>query len=333
MNKIILALLFLLAPLSFIQAADAPIKNAGFVPANIWYSKDPFFAGETIRIYTIIFNGSEHDLEGTVEFLDNGVSVGKTNFSLSGGGRVRDLWVDWKATEGKHVMTARIVNTTASLAGGARRTIELDNTETGKNERSIDLDTDNDGIGNTEDADDDSDGIPDVEELRNNTNPLKKDTNGDGVPDGKELEIATKQKETAEKLLEANPEPKGTILGTIKTVEENIPTPVKESAIAGVNALERFRLSEGYQARLAKEVKMKEIEAMRVAKRAPAENKDGDVLGTVSNTAEKPFAYVTYGVLSLVQYFFEWQIIFYGVILYILYRLIKWAAGRIRNRE
>jgi len=332
-GKIFLALLFVLMPFSFSYAADTPIKNAGFVPANIWYSKDPFFSGDTIRIYTIIFNGSSYDLEGVVEFLDNGVSVGKTNFSLSGGGRVRDLWVDWKATEGRHVMTARIVGATASLAGGAKRSITLDNAETGKSERAVDLDTDSDGIGNTEDTDDDNDGVPDVEELRNNTNPLKKDTNGDGVPDGKELEIATEQKEQAAKLLDANPEPKGTILGTIKTVEENIPTPVKEGATAGVNFLESFRLSEGYQARLAKESKVKEIEVMKMSKKAPVEKKEGDVLGSASVTAEKPLAYVMYGVYSLLQYFFEWQIIFYGVLLYVLYRLIKWTAGRIRNRE
>ncbi|HBB43882.1 MAG: Amidase [Parcubacteria group bacterium GW2011_GWA1_44_13] len=306
---------------SFAHAVEPPIKNAGFVPANIWYSKDPFFAGEKIRIYTIIFNGSSYDLEGTVEFLDNGILIGKSNFALSGGGRVRDVWVDWKATEGKHVMTARITGTTASLAGGAKRDIVLDNTETGKSERDIDLDTDGDGVGNREDLDDDNDGVSDVDELRNSTNPLKKDTDGDGLSDGKELELIAKQKAEAEKLATTSAEPAGSILGTIKKVEENIPVPVKEGATASANTLERFRIGEGYQVRLAKEEKAREIDSM--ASRAP---------GAVSNTAEKPFAYVMLAILTLLQYFLEWQIIFYGVLLYALYRLIRFVSARVWER-
>lgn len=331
MYKFLIIFLISIGGATLAYSAEPPIKNAGFVPANIWYSKDPFFAGEKIRIYTIIFNGSSYDLEGVVEFLDNGALVGKTNFSLSGGGRVRDVWIDWKATEGKHAMTARITGTTASIAGGAKRSIVLDNTETGKSERDIDLDTDGDGTGNREDLDDDNDGVPDVDELRNGTDPIKKDSDGDGISDGRELEIAEKKKADAEKLLATGTEPAGSILGTIKKVEDNIPVPVKEGATAGANALERFRVGEGYQVRLAKEEKAREISAMKSP--LSVVQKDGSVLGTVSNTAEKPFAYVMLAILTLLQYFLEWQIIFYGVLLYALYRLIKWAARKIWDRE
>lgn len=316
-----------------VYASDLPIKNAGFIPANIWYSKDPFFAGEKIRIYTIVFNGSSQDLEGTVEFLDNGTLIGKTNFSLSGGGRVRDVWVDWEVEEGKHTMTARITSATASALGGVKRAIVLDNTETGKSERDIDLDTDSDGVGNNDDLDDDNDSVADVEELLNGTNPIKKDTDGDGLSDSKELEILIKQKIAAEKLLASgatSTEAIGTILGTIKKVEESIPEPVKTATVAGANALERFRVGEGYQVRLAKEAKTREIEAMNA--RPIVLQKDSSVLGATSLTAEKPFAYVTLGVLTLLQYFLEWQIIFYGAILFVLYGLVKLVASRIRDR-
>ncbi|HAS84897.1 MAG TPA: hypothetical protein DCS23_02385 [Candidatus Yonathbacteria bacterium] len=321
MYKVLIIFLLSIGGATLAYSAEPPIKNAGFVPANIWYSKDPFFAGEKIRIYTIIFNGSSYDLEGAVEFLDNGVLIGKSNFALSSGGRVRDVWVDWKATEGKHTMTARITGTIASIAGGAKRAIVLDNTETGKSERDIDLDTDGDDVGNKDDLDDDNDGVPDVDELRNGTDPIKKDTDGDGLSDGKELEIAENKKAEAEKLITTSVESTGSILGTIKKVEENIPDPLKEGATAGANALERFRVGEGYQVRLAKEEKAREIDSM--ASRAP---------GAVSNTAEKPFAYVMLGILTMLQYFLEWQILFYGVILYVLYRLIRWVAGRIWDR-
>lgn len=313
-NIVLYIIFFILGSASFVEAADAPVKNAGFVPANIWYSKDPFFDGEKIRIYTIIFNGSSYDLEGTVEFLDSGILIGKTTFSLSGGSRVRDVWIDWKATAGKHTVTARIINTTGSIAGGKKAPIIIDNAETGKSERDIDLDTDGDGVGNRDDSDDDGDTISDVDELRNGTDPLKADTNDDGVSDGKELEIATAKKAEAEKLLAGTSEAKGTLGDTLKKVGETIPEPVKIGAAQGANALEQFRVGEGYQLKLLKEDKAKEIEAMKT--RADTEP---------TNFAEKPFAYVMLALLTFLEYLLEWQIVFYGVLLYLVYRIIRWG--------
>lgn len=320
---VLYTLFFILGSFSSAYAADAPIKNAGFVPANIWYSKDPFFDGEKIRIYTIIFNGSTYDLEGTVEFLDSGVLIGKTTFSLSGGSRVRDVWIDWKATAGKHTITARIINTTGSVAGGKKAPITIDNAETGKSERDIDLDTDGDGVGNRDDLDDDGDGISDVDELRNGTDPLKVDTNGDGVSDFKELQIATEKKAEAAKLLAGNTEPAGTLGDTLKKVGDSIPAPVKVGAAQGANALEQFRVGEGYQIKLLKEDKAREIEAMKA--RTDGAQKEGETQSSPANFAEKPFAYVMLALLTFLQYLLEWQIVFYGVLLYIVYRIIRWG--------
>lgn len=328
MKNLIFVLLFILCGASVAYASDLPLKNAGFVPANIWYSKDPFFAGEKIRIYTIIFNGSSYDLEGVVEFLDNGAVIGKTSFSISSGGRVRDVWVDWTAKEGSHAITARIVNASISASGVAKKSIVLDNAVTGKSERVIDLDTDGDGVGNASDLDDDGDGVSDVDELQNATDPLKKDTDGDGISDAKEIELAAAKKAEIEKLLATSTKPTGSILGTLQNVEERIPAPVKEGAAASVNAIERFRLSEGYQARLAKEDQAREIKEMGFQKSDSASGEE-KVLGVSVSSAEKPFAYVKLWVLTVVQYFFEWQIIFYGVILYIMYRLVRWLSRRV----
>lgn len=337
MYKFLFIFLISIGSFSFVQAIEPPIKNAGFVPANIWYSKDPFFAGETIRIYTIIFNGSTYDLSGTVEFLDNGAPIGKTDFSLSSGGRVRDVWVDWKALEGKHTIMARIVGTSASVAGGAKRTIMLENTDTGKSERTIDLDTDADSTGNADDTDDDNDGVSDVDELRNATDPLKKDTDGDGMSDGKELELAAKKVAEAEKKSASSTETQGTIMSTIQKVVDYVPAPVKDGATAGANAVERFRVGEGYQLRLAKEEKSREIDAMKARaletpKQVESAEKEKGVLETVSNAAEKPFAYVMLASLAMLQYAFEWKVVFYGVAFYVLYRLLKLVVRRVRNR-
>lgn len=329
----LLFLLFLAGTFS-VHAVEAPIKNAGFVPANIWYSKDSFFADDKIRIYTVIFNGSTEDIVGAVEFLDNGARISATDFSLASGGRVRDVWVDWVAESGKHVITARIAEVSVIKAGGKKVPVLLENAETGKNERIVDMDTDSDGIGNSDDSDDDNDNVPDIDEVKNGTDPLKKDTDGNGILDDEELVLAEAQKEK-EEVVSGTQE--GVIEKALKVIEEKVPDPIKEAALSGTNFIERFRVSEGYQARLAKEGKKEEIRAISERERVLADavkvsQKDEGTLATVSDTAEKPFAYATLALFTLLQYFFEWRAIFYAVVLYGLYRFTKWAIGKIRNK-
>ena len=167
MKSFFAILLFFVATVVPVYAVDTPLKNAGFAPSNIWYSRSPFFSGDSIRIYTIIFNGSSEDLIGVVEFLDNGILIGKTDFSLASGGRARDVWVDWVAKDGKHTITARLSGVHAVGTGGKKRPIVLENIETAKNELAIDFDTDRDGIGNTDDLDDDNDNVSDIDEIKN----------------------------------------------------------------------------------------------------------------------------------------------------------------------
>ncbi|MGB2580125.1 MAG: hypothetical protein WBC83_00325 [Minisyncoccia bacterium] len=336
-QKVFFILLLNILFVSFSYAASQPIKNVGFVPANIWFSKDPFFDGEKIRIYTIVFNGSSYNLEGTVEFLDNGVFIGKTNFSLSSGGRVRDMWIDWEATSGKHAITARIVGTTASSASGVKSSVTLDNTETGKSERDVDIDSDSDDIGDRDDLDDDGDGISDVDELRNGTDPLKKDTDGDGISDGRELELSLKNKAEAELILERASTSVGTILHTLRKIDETIPEPIETAAITSTNIVERFRVEEGYKFALAKDKKLQEIKLtsenkQKILAQEDGKNNEKDVIASVSNATKKPFAYAMLASLAVLEYTFKWKVVFYGILLYAAYRMVMWIARRVRDR-
>ena len=290
MKYFITSLLFFSAFASPIFAADLAINNAGFVPSNIWYSKDPFYAGEKIRIYTIIFNGSIYDLTGGVEFLDNGTPIGKTTFALANGGRVRDLWVDWKATAGRHIITAHLVNVIADGPNG-KQAVTLPNSETGKSDRMVDLD------------------------------PLAK---------------AAEMKLQEAKAAEMKKQALGKVDDAVQSVNNNIPAPLKEGISLGTNALEAVRLSEAYSLRVAKENKEQEIDVIKAREQATlAEGKPKTVISATDamlNTAEKPFAYVLLAVLTLGQYVFEWQVIFYGIILYVFYRIIRWLVRKIRNK-
>ncbi|MBI5400514.1 MAG: hypothetical protein HZB12_00130 [Candidatus Yonathbacteria bacterium] len=289
MRNLFLTIFFLFAQPAF--AADLSLANAGFVQSNIWYSKDPFYAGDKVRIYTVIFNASAYDLTGAVEFFDNGVSLGKTNFSLSGSGRAQDLWVDWKASWGNHTITARLVNVIADGPNGKQGAL-LASTETGTSERVVDID------------------------------PVVKEAQA---------------KLEAQKVTEAGAQALGRVGNAIQTVNDVIPAPIKAGVSLSANTLEQFRLGEGIQIRLAKEEKARTIDAI-VASAKLADTYHGNakksvtMLDTASNATEKPFAYAMLAILSVLQFIFEWRIVFYGIIFYTFYRVVKWGIYKLRNR-
>ena len=168
-----LLLLLLLFPFS---ASAEDQLNAGVV-RGIWYSKFPFFAGETVRIYTAIQNNSGFDVKGKVQFLRNGESLEETPFSALKGGLVQ-VWADWEATEGTSNISARIVEAIPPVPNSFA---------TAQHEVFVDMDTDNDNLGNLQDLDDDNDGLTDEKELVLGTDPLNPDTDLDGIKDSEDI--------------------------------------------------------------------------------------------------------------------------------------------------
>jgi len=146
-------------------AAQETVSNVGFLSRPIWYSKSPFFAGETVRIYTIVYNSGKDDLLGTVEFKNGDTVLGAKDFSVSGGGKTQHVWIDWTAEEGEHTISADIVNARISPVGGTEEKVSLAERRVSAERVFVDVDTDGDGIGNREDEDDDGDGIPDTEDI------------------------------------------------------------------------------------------------------------------------------------------------------------------------
>ncbi|MBI3631880.1 MAG: hypothetical protein HY225_00315 [Candidatus Vogelbacteria bacterium] len=120
-----IALLFLLFPLKNIFAAET-LKNTGLINKNVWYSKDPFYTGDRIRIYSVVFNGSEMDLRGRVNFYDNGSLLCTTEFS-SLAGRISEIWCDWIVGGGKHGISIKITNPKGSLPGQPEQDVILSN--------------------------------------------------------------------------------------------------------------------------------------------------------------------------------------------------------------
>ncbi|MEK7645339.1 MAG: hypothetical protein AAB391_03440 [Patescibacteria group bacterium] len=110
----LLSLLFLFCPTHVFAASTSSVD---FVRNQIWFSKQPFRAGEQVKIYTSVLNGGTADTRGSVEFYDDQTLLGTTQFSvLSGGSQI--VWVRWLAASGEHRFRAKIVSIHATYPDG-----------------------------------------------------------------------------------------------------------------------------------------------------------------------------------------------------------------------
>lgn len=285
-------------------AAEEELKNVGFLPSNIWYSKDPFFAGDKIRVYTVIFNGSESDLEGQVEFYDNNVSIGKTDFSLAGGSRIRDIWINWTATNGNHTISAKIVNPKVSAPGEEPRTIIIANAETGTSERVIDFDINKNGVA-------------DSKEIVKNAI-----STGESIVLSKVDDVVKKTNE----IIPIKP-----VVETIKekalAVDEFRESQEKRvsSAVSDVKKdLENLKAGDG-AAKTDSEVNVTETGQSIKDKNMKEGGRNVELNKTV---AEKPLKYVYLFFLSILEYILKIKLLFYGVI-----AAITFFAGRFVYRK
>lgn len=212
-------LVFLLALAPLHTDAALTINQTGFAPGNLLYSKESFFAGDEVRVYTIVYNSADAAIEGNVEFLDTGTVFGTTAFVIPAGG-VKDIGVIWKPTVGAHTVTARFVGT--KRAGVP---VQLGYTIAGEKSGYVDADTDRDLIGNKADSDDDNDGLSDIKEIAAGTNPAAADSDNDGVKDS----------EDPAPLIAANP------IETVAVADTGIPAQVKNTAQAAVEKVESAR--------------------------------------------------------------------------------------------
>ncbi len=153
-------------------AAETEKTNAGFVN-GIWFSKLPFFADETVRIYVAFQNQSGNDITGKIEFYDNGKRVDSKEFSALSS-RLVEGWSDFAASYGNHKISVKLADVKKTTTSGGSENIIIDPNTVEYNEIFVDYDTDNDEIGNKDDTDDDDDGFSDKEEDDADTDPLNK---------------------------------------------------------------------------------------------------------------------------------------------------------------
>ncbi len=171
MKKIWCILFFILLVPSHVSADTV---NAGIVQ-GLWFSQQPIFVGDTVRIYVAVQNNTEADLTARVSFFDNNDRFGRMNINALEG-RIVEAWTDWTPRHGEHTLQATLTEITLSDLG---ETIAVASTSAALAEKIvfIDYDTDGDDIGDMIDLDDDNDGMRDDDEISNGTDPLVPDQN------------------------------------------------------------------------------------------------------------------------------------------------------------
>ena len=89
--------------------------NAGFPDRSLWLSDAKPTVGEQIRLYTVLYNGTDSALSGTLVFLIDGKGENTQEVSLAAQ-TSSVVSTSWKATAGAHTFGARFSSTSGSSA-------------------------------------------------------------------------------------------------------------------------------------------------------------------------------------------------------------------------
>lgn len=88
----------------------------GIIPGQIWYSTDSLKEGETVKIYTAIWNDTKQNLSTKVEFYDKNVILGTRDITILPD-QVSGVNVSWKVTSGDHLVSAKIISSVLNKQG------------------------------------------------------------------------------------------------------------------------------------------------------------------------------------------------------------------------
>lgn len=317
---ILMLLLCILAPHSYAQEF-----SAGFVQ-GVWYSQESVFAGDTVRIYVAIRNNTGSDLSGTVEFFDGTRKIERKSVQALDG-RIIESWADWTPTYGSHTVSANLSRIELNRVGTSTKEVEV-TSALAEDTLFVDYDTDTDGIGNETDSDDDGDSISDVQEKKDGTDPLVKnsvpdeDDSSDTAEDEDDEGSAPNKKQGLERYLADSP-------------AENVFTSVTEIINTAKEDLDTYRQTrEEEQEKQSTTTSETYTDGFGEATHATSASSSGlrelslsDFFASVWNLAKTLFNWVYTFVLFLLSFILGHPILVQvGVLLLILFFMIKAAA-------
>ncbi|MDO8552821.1 MAG: hypothetical protein Q7S01_04870 [bacterium] len=99
------SLLFIAFP--FISRAETTSLRAGFAQSSIWMSRSHVVAGESVNIFTVLYNSSENPISGDAVINVDGSPIGTKSFTLASG-ETQIVSLPWVAKVGTHTLSARM---------------------------------------------------------------------------------------------------------------------------------------------------------------------------------------------------------------------------------
>lgn len=141
---VLVALYYVFVP-TLLFAALVP---AGVQNGHVWFSKESFFAGETITVSVLLFNSTASVLSGTIELRDGTTTLATKPFSVSSSGGSLVVTFPWLVTPGEHSMSAVITQSALSdeKGGAVSASSTLAVTATSPEKRFAELDVNKNGI-------------------------------------------------------------------------------------------------------------------------------------------------------------------------------------------
>ncbi len=288
MKKYLILFIFILI-FNINSAFAAVIDTAGFIPGQIWYSKENPNEGEKINIYTVVWNGGGNDLTVRIEFYDKNVILGTRDIVIQKE-QIKEVSIPWKVTAGDHVISARIVSSTIAL-NGKKEDIKLINSITTEDHKFIPA--------------------------------VIKNVNGDSV--------------TSSDLI------KNEVSITTAKISDFIPNSVSESVTKNVDKIENFRdatlIKINYEEDHAKKelinfnnLEGKGNESLNTDSFTKTGTKTSVIVSPNKNLVEKPLTYLKIYTLTLCGYIFSHKVIFYGLLIIILFNILRFVYHKIKYR-
>lgn len=122
MRKYFIFLLIILSTFLALPVYALTPVNSGFIPGQIWYSKETLTEGDTVNIHTAVWNGESQSLAVNVEFYDKNVVLGSRDVVLAPL-LLKDVYIPWKVTSGDHTISAKIISSTATISGKKEKVV------------------------------------------------------------------------------------------------------------------------------------------------------------------------------------------------------------------
>lgn len=130
-----LSFLLLFYIISFSYSSAETLNETGFIPGQIWYSKSELVEGETVKIYTAIWNNNNATLSAKVEFYDKNVILGTRDVSIPASS-LREVYISWKITSGDHLISAKIISPSIT-EGNKKQSVILERSKTSSDKQFV----------------------------------------------------------------------------------------------------------------------------------------------------------------------------------------------------